>query len=180
MIVIIGASASGKTEIAKVLQSKYNFHKCITTTTRQERVNEVNGQDYHFVSKKVFETLISNNQLVEHAIYNDNYYGLNKADLRPNGLVIMEPNGANQLIKLLKDNVFVVFVNTDKVLRKARMLNRGDKKLAINERLAHDDEIFKKSNLLKVDLEIVNNDQTIDVLAKSINDAYSLKNGSQQ
>ena len=32
MIVIIGASASGKTEIAKLLQNNYKYQKCITTT----------------------------------------------------------------------------------------------------------------------------------------------------
>ena len=31
MIVIIGASASGKTEISKILQNKYGYNKCVTT-----------------------------------------------------------------------------------------------------------------------------------------------------
>ena len=43
MIVLSGASASGKTEAAKMLTSKYGIVKAITTTTRPMRVNEVDG-----------------------------------------------------------------------------------------------------------------------------------------
>ena len=49
MIILIGASASGKTEI-KILERKDK--KCITTTTRPKRVNEIAGADYYFVTKK--------------------------------------------------------------------------------------------------------------------------------
>lgn len=172
MIVIIGASASGKTEIAKVLNKKFNFHKCITTTTRAMRVGEKNGVDYHFVSELEFTSLINNDDLVEHAVYNNNYYGLNKNDIKDHGLVIMEPQGANEVIKLLKSEVFVVYVNTNREIRKKRMLNRGDLLTDINKRLMHDDEIFKKENIRRVDLVITNNEQTIEELAAIIAQAY--------
>lgn len=174
MIVIIGASASGKTEIAKVLQKKYNFKKCITTTTRPMRFNEVNDVDYHFISKTDFKALINNNKLVEYAIYNDNYYGLQKADLNENSLVIMEPNGANELIDILGNKLLVVYVNTKKRVRKQRMLNRGDDLTDIKVRLKNDSKVFKKNSLKRVDLEIVNNNRTIEDLAKVINDYYKL------
>ena len=58
MIVLSGASASGKTEVAKMLSSKYGIVKVITTTTRDLRVGEVNGRDYFFVSKERFKEMI--------------------------------------------------------------------------------------------------------------------------
>ena len=60
MIIIVGASASGKTEITKVLIKDYNYHKCVTTTTRLPRVGEVDGKDYHFLNHETFMNKIKN------------------------------------------------------------------------------------------------------------------------
>ena len=71
MIVLSGASASGKTEAAKMLMVKYGIQKAITTTTRSMRVHEVNGKDYWFflttrlvecpinivIRKKIYESI---------------------------------------------------------------------------------------------------------------------------
>ena len=57
MIILVGASASGKTEIAKILYKK-GYKKCVTTTTRQIRPSEVNGIDYHFITKEDFNKLL--------------------------------------------------------------------------------------------------------------------------
>ena len=54
MIVLIGASASGKTEVAKTLIYKNGFSKIVTYTTRKIRPTEKDGIDYHFVSKQQF------------------------------------------------------------------------------------------------------------------------------
>ena len=54
MLIIIGPSASGKTECAKILEKKYNLKKVITHTTRLPRINEINNIDYHFVNKETF------------------------------------------------------------------------------------------------------------------------------
>ena len=50
MLILIGPSASGKTEVAKLLAKKYNITKIVTYTTRAPRINEINGVDYNFVS----------------------------------------------------------------------------------------------------------------------------------
>ena len=57
MILLIGASASGKTEVAKVLLSKFGMKKAITHTSRPIRPSEVDGVDYHFVTKETFQRL---------------------------------------------------------------------------------------------------------------------------
>ena len=73
MIVLAGASASGKTEVAKMLAAKYGIVKAITTTTRDMRVGEANGRDYFFVSKERFLEMIKEGRFVEHTTYNDNH-----------------------------------------------------------------------------------------------------------
>lgn len=172
MIVIIGASASGKTEISKILIKNYNYKKLITTTTRNLRPNERNHIDYHFVSKDEFLKGLKNNEFLEHTIYNNNYYGINKKDVNKNALVIVDPNGANVLIDELKENSFVVYVKTNKRIRKSRMLSRKDDPEVIKERLKNDDKIFKKSNIKKIDLVLKNNKTCINELAKKLHEEY--------
>ena len=172
MIIIIGASASGKTEISKILQKKYNYNKCITTTTRPMRDNERNGVDYHFITKEEFIKKLKDKEFVEHSLYNDNYYGLNKHDVINNGLVIVDPRGANELIKILKKEVFIVFVETSEKIRKSRMENRGDDIDSIKQRLKVDRKVFKKRKLKKVDFVLINEDQSLDELAELVHNKY--------
>ena len=56
MIILVGASASGKTEIANILIKKYGYEKMVTATTRPMRVNEVNKVDYFFLTEEEFKT----------------------------------------------------------------------------------------------------------------------------
>ena len=39
MLILVGPSASGKTEIAKLLDVKYHLTKIVTHTTREKRIN---------------------------------------------------------------------------------------------------------------------------------------------
>ena len=57
MLILIGPSASGKTEVAKYLASHFNITKIVTYTTRSPRLNEKNGVDYNFVDVADFAKL---------------------------------------------------------------------------------------------------------------------------
>ena len=60
MIILVGPSASGKTEIVKYLIKYFSYTKFVTTTTRNIRVNEINGIDYNFISTTEFLDKIKN------------------------------------------------------------------------------------------------------------------------
>lgn len=171
MIVLIGASASGKTEIARLLTEK-GYKKCITTTTRAKRVNEVDGVDYHFVSKEKFNNLLLKNSFVEVTHYQNNFYGTNKSDLHTNGLIIVDPNGANAIINLLGDKAFVVLIKSSKKTREERMRLRKDDEVQIRIRLSSDDKIFKKKNLVKTNLILKNDEETLKDLSEIIDSKY--------
>ncbi len=172
MIVCVGASASGKTQLAKTLYKNYGYTKCVTTTTRDKRVGEIDGIDYHFVSKKTFNELLENNAFFEAATYHDHSYGIQKKDVHKNGIVIVEPNGANTLIKALKKDVFVVYVESSEALRKERMQQRSDDPLIILERINQDRDIFNIKNLDRIDLKITNESKTLEELASFVNQSY--------
>lgn len=172
MIVCVGASASGKTQLAKTLYKNYGYTKCVTTTTRDKRIGESDGIDYHFVSKKKFSELLDNNSFFESSHYHEHSYGIQKKDVHKNGIVIVEPNGANTLIKALKNEVYVVYVESSEALRKKRMELRHDDPVIILERIKQDQTIFNVSNLDRIDLKIVNESKTLDELASFVNQSY--------
>ncbi|NLN50891.1 MAG: AAA family ATPase [Acholeplasmataceae bacterium] len=172
MIILVGASASGKTEVAKQLVMNFGYKKCITTTTRTPRQGEEDGVSYHFVSKEEFKKLKMDNAFVESATYQNEYYGTQKKDLITKGIIILEPNGANALIDYLKEKALVVLIYSPKRLRKERMIKRGDQLAKIKPRLKKDDRLFAKKNLTKVDLYLVNKNEPLESLAAKIDNFY--------
>lgn len=172
MIIFVGASASGKTELAKLLFNTYGYLKIITTTTRPMRTNERQGIDYHFLSKEEFLEMQERNAFVEVTHYQGNLYGMQKRDVVINGLVIMDPAGANTLINNSDQELFVVYVESMKELRKSRMMNRGDHPNLVEGRLLTDDIVFRPEVLKKIDLYIKNEDQPLQELAELIHLRY--------
>ena len=62
LVILSSPSCVGKTTITKKFQQKYNnFKISVSHTTRPPRSNEIDGVDYHFVTKKEFEKLIDEN-----------------------------------------------------------------------------------------------------------------------
>ena len=65
LIIISSPSGAGKTTLCKLLIKKMkNVHLSISYTSRNKRLNEVNGKDYYFVSKKKFEILKNKNHIL--------------------------------------------------------------------------------------------------------------------
>ena len=79
MIVLSSPSGAGKTTLSKLLSKQNNYYISVSHTTRKPRVNETDSQDYHFISKEEFKSLIKNNELLEHAKVFNNYYGTVKS-----------------------------------------------------------------------------------------------------
>ena len=154
MIVIAGASASGKTEVAKLLAKKYGINKIITTTTRPMRIHEVNGRDYFFISKEEFERKIAAGDFVEYTVYNGNLYGSTKDQIADNKCVVIDPAGLRSYIALKDEKIVTFFLEADEETRRKRMIERGDDPQLIESRILHDREAFKKENIAKVDYTI--------------------------
>ncbi len=172
MIILVGASASGKTEAAKELYHLFEIKKAVTTTTREMRKGEKDGVDYFFVTKEEFRKKIDQGQLVEHACYAGNYYGCGKDQVADNKVLIVEPNGLHSFLSLNDKGIITFFINVSKGVREKRMKIRGDNEADIEKRLASDEEHFSKENVGKVDYVIDADSLTIKEVAERIHSLY--------
>lgn len=76
LVVFSGPSGSGKgTVLAEYLKSHSEAAFSVSATTRKPRPGEVDGVNYHFVSRERFLEMLEAGEILEHTQYNGNYYG---------------------------------------------------------------------------------------------------------
>jgi guanylate kinase len=83
VIVIAGPAGSGKNAILEGLLEYRNCARLVTATTRQPRPGEVDGRDYHFLSKQEFLDAIERHEVIEYnyRVGLDTYYGTLRDEL---------------------------------------------------------------------------------------------------
>ena len=142
MFVLSSPSGAGKTTLTKkIAENNSDFEISISHTTRKSRPNEINGKDYHFVSKEEFNNLVRGNSFFEYANIFDNYYGTLKKpvlELLSRGkhvLFDIDWQGTQQLkkIKNLSLVTFFILPPNIKVL-KQRLLNRHERQEKLIEK----------------------------------------------
>jgi guanylate kinase len=58
-----------------LIERDSNLTMSVSATTRAPRPGEVDGQDYYFVQKRDFDSMVAGGQMLEHAQVFDNFYG---------------------------------------------------------------------------------------------------------
>lgn len=175
MIVLSGASASGKTEVAKTLAKKFHITKMITTTTRKMRVGEVNGKDYFFVTEEEFKKMLNENRFVESTIYNNCYYGSSKDQIGDDKCVVIDPIGLKSYINLNNKKIVTFYLESEENTRYERMLSRGDELEKAKNRIINDRVAFHPNNIPKVDFVIDSENQTVEQVADEVYKLYQNK-----
>ena len=75
LIIFSAPSGCGKgTMLAEILKDE-RFRVSVSATTRKPREGEVDGVNYHFLTREQFEERIENEEFLEYAQYCDNFYG---------------------------------------------------------------------------------------------------------
>lgn len=127
IIVLLGASSSGKSTIESELSTHHGFSKIVSYTTRQPRNNEKNGKDYFFIDNKMFEEFLSRGLFAEFDEYSQNrLYGTLKSDyVDGDKVVVLTPNGLRQLKKNCpNEKIFTVLVEANLGTRIKRYIDR--------------------------------------------------------
>ena len=77
LMIVSGPAGVGKgTVVARSIEkSNGGIYLSISATTRAPRPIDTEGVTYFFKKKEEFENMIENNELLEWAVYVDNYYG---------------------------------------------------------------------------------------------------------
>jgi guanylate kinase len=164
LIVLSGPSGAGKgTVLREVVKKDDNIVVSVSSTTRKPREGEVDGVNYHFLTKQQFEEKIKNNELLEYVKYVDNYYGttwqtVNEMLKKGKDVVLeIEVIGANK-VKMLHPECLMLFVappSIDELYE--RLINRGSEdKESLQKRIATALDEFGFIN--KYDYVILNDD----------------------
>ena len=171
IIVLLGASGSGKSTIEHELATHHGFEKIVSYTTRKPRENEENGKDYYFVDNDTFKEILNRDLFAEHDEYSQNrLYGTLKSDYADgNKVVVLTPNGLRQLKKNCpNDNIFTILVEANLGTRVKRYIDRCgvdrfnfDDKNEIAARVERDYGMFLGLDK-EVDL-VVHNDEGTDI-----------------
>ena len=162
--VVSGPSGAGKsTLLREVLERDRRTAFSISHTTRVPRAGEVDGTDYHFVSRERFQALIDEGAFVEWAEYNDNLYGTSRRSIEgptSEGLDLIlevEVQGAAQLRARLDGAVFVFIMPPSLDVLEQRLRGRGsDGESIIVKRLERAREELRQIH--QYDYVIVNDD----------------------
>ena len=82
LLVLSGPSGVGKDLLlSRLREAGRPYHFTVTATTRPMRGGELDGVDYHFVTREQFEAMIADDALLEWANVYGNYYGVPKAQV---------------------------------------------------------------------------------------------------
>lgn len=176
LVILSGFSGSGKGTIMNLLMSRYeeNYALSISATTRKPRAGEQEGREYFFKSREEFEKMIEKNELIEYALYVENYYGTPKAyveeQLEAGRDVILEIEiqGARKVKEMFPDTLLLFVTPPDADTLKKRLMGRGtDEESVVLARLSRAFE--EASGVEDYDYLIIN-----DVLEDCVNEVHSI------
>jgi guanylate kinase len=81
LLVVSGPSGSGKTTLCRRMADSGEVRYSISCTTRSPRPGELDGRDYHFLTRAEFERRFAAGDFLEHAEVHGNLYGSLKSEV---------------------------------------------------------------------------------------------------
>jgi guanylate kinase len=117
ILILSSPSGAGKTTLSRLLLQRHpQLTLSISATTRPQRPGEVDGKDYHFVTKQSFDAMIQNQDLMEYASVFGNHYGTPRApvedalDAGHDMLFDIDWQGAQQIKLSARKDMVSVFI----------------------------------------------------------------------
>lgn len=142
-VVLAATSGTGKTTIARRLvtdSDRYTFS--ISATTRPPREGEVDGVDYHFLTREDFEQRAESADFAEWARVHGRYYGTLKetiddaAEKGRHVVLDIDVQGARQIKESIPDATLIFVLPPSVAIMMARLSGRGtERRAAVARRL---------------------------------------------
>ena len=136
LFVVSAPSGAGKSTLLNALRPTADFLYSVSSTTREPRSGEVDGLDYHFLSREEFVERMKAGDFIEHAEVHGNFYGTPRSNVLRNleagtdvlvdidiqGAASIREKGGPGISESLAD-VFIMPPSMDELRR--RLLKRG-------------------------------------------------------
>ncbi len=174
LVVISAPSGGGKNTVIKKLMSIVpHAGRIVTTTSREPRPNEVDGVDYHFLSKENFEKQIQEGAFIEYAIYADHYYGVEKKALETGlskfdiAFILPDVQGKKKYDELHIPHVSIFLIpESMELLRKNIGYRGGMDEATLEKRMKVAEQEIKDADLY--DYRVINKDGKLDEAVSEI------------
>ncbi len=144
LFILSAPSGTGKTSLIEALsQTDIDLSLSVSYTSRSMRLGEVEGRDYYFVERKIFEQMLEHGEFLESAEVYGNLYGtsqkwINKAiDSGQDILLEIDTQGAQQVRRFFSNAVSIFVLPPSIKVLETRLRNRNqDCEEAIDRRMA--------------------------------------------
>jgi len=189
LTILVGPTASGKTSVLDGLHQRYPHAKRVVSTTSRDRSeSEVDGRDYHFVTKEQFKEKIKDGEFLEHENYAGKFYGTKKTDVTPllygqDVLWIVNMGRAvdvkdyfrqsfdPQTAQILEDHSHVILIGIPSVKEGAERFAKRGGRGSFRKRIAQDAKVWREHQDIFPQV-IINRDglleETIETAAQMI------------
>jgi len=174
LIVISGPSGVGKDTVLQHMKAReLPFHFVVTATTRPPRTEEVEGEDYIFVSTEQFAEMIEKGELLEYAIVYNDYKGIPKEQVRyalasgKDVIMRVDVQGAASVRKLSPDALLIFLHTQDEQELVSRLeMRKTETPEGLKLRIATARQEFKR--ISEFDYVVVNHTNRLDEAVDTI------------
>lgn len=165
VIIISAPSGSGKSTIINALMSsgEINMQFSVSATNRAPRGQEVNGQDYHFITDREFRQAIADDAFLEYEeVYPGRFYGTLKSEISriasagSNAVMDIDVNGALRVKERLGNQAISIFIQPPSIeeLRRRLESRATDSMESIEARINRAE--FELDQAPRFDVRIIN------------------------
>ncbi|WP_102348436.1 guanylate kinase [Bacillus sp. Marseille-P3661] len=152
IFIYTGPDGSGRKTLGKMVATAFDMETVLSYTTRPPRHYEINGEDYHFVSKETFLKMQEQGEFLESVEIDGNHYGIREIDIietfKEHNLVYMalNPEGAEKLKQMYGEKVVRIFIYANRETVIERQKKRQDGESEIQRHMSHYDETMNYKN----------------------------------
>ncbi|WP_312198716.1 guanylate kinase [Stutzerimonas balearica] len=164
LYIISAPSGAGKTSLVKALiDAQPQVRVSVSHTTRAMRPGEVDGVNYHFVSREEFLERLAQDEFLEYAEVFGNLYGTSQRWLEQTlaegfDLILeIDWQGAQQVRKLMPQAKSIFILPPTQEALRQRLNNRGQDSEEIIERRMRE-AVSEMSHYVEYDYLVINDD----------------------
>ncbi|MBS0603919.1 MAG: guanylate kinase [Verrucomicrobia bacterium] len=171
VFILSAPAGTGKTTLVRMLSQEFScVVESVSCTTRPPRPGEVDGRDYHYLSKEEFEGKIRQGDFLEYAEVFGYYYGTSRAyvmkqqEMGKHVFLVIDTQGAMQLKKKQFPAVYIFLSPPSLQELKDRLVKRKTESMEVIE---------KRLSWAKAEIEMVAH-YDYHIVNDSLNQAYTI------